>query len=665
MSVVMDETAIAEVLVLGGASTGLGNLIERSTTVLSSTQVASATYPFSRLGDGRSGRRWIAPTNVEDEELVAQIQALTGGGFNSWVAALPASWTVNVTGTGAVTEETVGANVVTGSGIQLDNGASGTAEALRAENFPTGSKLELRWNGFTSNADSPYTLEVRDFATGQYLTTAGGWSKRQQDCVSGTETTLTAGSLQFQLPDFEETGRRLTTVQVRLHMDTAAASRTHNWDDVFLIPAADFFSFHSHNIEPGLTVVHSGSDEDLSGVPTDHATRFDGSSQVTRSSDFGAVVDNAKFTLDIWFSMRGGDASRRIFFTNGSGRFLVERQVDNTIRVLGQDTGATTKIEITTTATITADNTLHHVLCSVDTALGASSNVLLLDGVQDDNVTVVAGDIDFTTGAWAVGGATDGTNKHLGDIGLIWFNIGTWWDLTSAKNVALFRNSAGKPAYKDDEGRGPLDAPPTFFYRPRALADILENAAGTGDFDTEVGTVTQPIEQLGAVSPTSPAFWCRAAAAVYYRFHRLHFKGKQSGGDENSISGGEWVLGEPKALLKNPNQAEFQKVETLTQNQLETAYVGERWSIKKEQLMRRGYRLRFEQTNEAHALYSEEIWHRAEFGADAVVFVASTKSTDVIHGKVRQVELVTAKQTDQRQATDLDIFENSHGILSA
>lgn len=250
----------------------LANILERPGTTLSASQTSLALYPISRIADGRPSQMYLFATAAADDYVQADISQLLNGDLEDWTSGAPDSFTVAVSGTGAVTEETTGAKVVggAGSGAKLANGASGTAESYQDLEVLSGEPIQFRASGLTSNADSPAEIECQNLQTGLYLNTSGTWQAGQTNCLETTSTSLVQVSNTFAVESFLTTRSHSVTLRFRMHMDAAAASREHNWDGLEVIPGVNLASVHGHNLDAKITAeLHSDDASDFSGV-TDH-----------------------------------------------------------------------------------------------------------------------------------------------------------------------------------------------------------------------------------------------------------------------------------------------------------------------------------------------------------------------------------------------------------
>lgn len=639
------------------------SLTERAATTLSGSQTADPLFPYSRLGDTRPSQLFIFPARLEDDFFFVDVNQYLNGGFENWTLGVPNNHTVAVTGTGAVTEETVAPIFAGASSMELDNGASGTVEVLQSIEVLAGDQIELRYAVQTSDAASPATLEVFNPYTGKWLTTAGAWSSRRQNAVEAVDTVMSSSeaTLGFSVEAFSLVRNHVVDLEIRYHMDQAAASELHHWDAVRWIPAIDFTSIHAHNMSASIVPRLSSSDTNISGVPVDRATGFDGSSHLERSTEFTGIVDGALGTVSIWFRMLGGDGTNQVLFSNGTAagfRVRVRRESDNTILVSMLDSGGVVKAEIGSTGTVTADGNLHHVLSSWDSGGVAGDDLLLiLDGVRDDAVSIAAGDIDYTLGEWAIGGATDNAQEANADIAELWFDPTDNIDFKVAANVSLFRTAAGKAALLGANGELVNGTSPILYWGGN-YADRLTNLGTGGDFDTEAGTLLESINLEAELTKQDVSFYSKLSTKRLLQFWRFHMRGTNA---VNPIEVGQWIIAESIEPAWSPQLQNNQEEKTFAQTRAVVEASGEQWAIKKAKHPRRSARMRFRLKSTQQASFKDELLARTSQGADPIVLVEDQSSTKVIHGRM-DPESEFRRRAISNELTELIVEESSNGI---
>ncbi len=246
-----------------------GNILERPNTVLSASQTPSNLFPLSRAADGQPDQVFIFPAIAANDYIQADINQLLNSLFELWTGGSPDSWVVDVTGDGAVSEHT-GANVVSGSGLQLDSNTTGTAAVYQDILMRSGESFEVNLFGMTSDAGHAFQVSIQNLITGNYLTSGGAWQVTPISMIVNTATSLTMVTRQHVLESFSVTRSHIVPIRIRLNQDGTGANITHNYDNVLIYPGVNFASVHGHNIDPKMTVELHSDDNAAFSSPTDH-----------------------------------------------------------------------------------------------------------------------------------------------------------------------------------------------------------------------------------------------------------------------------------------------------------------------------------------------------------------------------------------------------------
>ena len=637
------------------------SLTERAASTLSGSQTADPLFPYSRLGDTRPSQLFIFPTRATDEYFLINTNQYLNGDFENWTLGVPNDHTVNVTGTGAVTEETTSPIFTGGSSMQLENGASGTVEVLQTISVLAGEQVELRYASQTSSAGSPATLEVFNPYTGKWLTSAGAWSSRRQNAVEDAATSMADTTLAFTVEAFSAVRNHEVGLEIRYHMDQAAASVTHHWDAVRWIPAVDFTSIHAHNMSAGISPRLVSSDSDIGIFDVDRAVGFDGATQVDRASDFTGLVDGRQGTLSVWFRMDGGDGTNQVILANGDNitrRFQLRRLAANTVELEAFDSGGTSRLTITSTGTITADGNLHHALLSWDLDGVADDQLLILDGVRDDTPVFAAADIDYTTAEWSIGGYSNATADLNGTVGEVWFDPTANIDFKLAANVALFRTTAGKAALLGANGELVNGTSPILYW-PGDFTSPLVNLGTGGDFDSVVGgPLTDEVRLEAELTKQDVAFYARLSTKRVRQFWKFHMRGLNA---VNPIEVGQWIIGEAIEPPWSPRLQDNQETKIFSQTNAVVEASGEEWRIKKAKHPRRQARMRFRLKSTTEQNFKEELLARTSQGADPIVLVEDQSASKVVHGRIPN-ESEFRRRAIRHELTELIVEESSNGI---
>lgn len=645
------------------------SLTERAASAgLSASQTPSALFPLSRLGDARPSQLFIFPLRLEDEywhldtDQYRDDGGLVVGGFENWTDGIPNGHTVNVTGNATVTEETTSPIFSGGSSMQLSNG-TGTLEVLKSVEVLAGEQVELRYATETSVGSSPATLEIFNPYTGKWLTSSGAWSSRRQDAVSDAATTMpsTLSTLTFMVEVFSAVRNHTVSLELRYHMDQAAASQTHHWDAVRWIPAVDFVSIHAHNMSAGIEPRLVSSDADISAVPVDRTTGFGGATQIEKASDFTALSDGRTGTFSMWFRMLGGDGTDQVFIANGSvttRRFQVRRLADDTIQIEAFDSGGTSRLTITSTGTVTADGALHHVAGSWDQDGGADDQLLFLDGVRDDTPVFAAFDIDYTTGSWVLGGYDDAAQDLNAEMAELWFDPTNNIDFKVAANLLLFRTAGGKAAMLGGNGELVNGTSPILYWRGDA-ASFLFNGGTGGNFNSLVGSaVTSPVTLEAELAKQDVSFYVKLSQPVKFRqFWKFHMRGLNA---VDPIESGQWVIAESVTPPWSPRLQDNAETVTFAQSRAVVEASGEQWIINKAKHPRRTARMAFRLKSTQQASFKEELLARTKHGGP-IVLVEDKSNPKVIYGFIpRQSEFM--RRAVSNELVELVVEESSNGI---
>ena len=236
---------------------------------------------------------------------------------------------------------------------------------------------------------------------------------------------------------------------------------------------------------------HFGKDTQSADPATPTVTpptiNFDGTNDYLTATD--PVPDGELGLFSAWVKFNGGDGSdQQILFSTGS-YFTVKRHNNGKIYIIGYDSSAAAKIEITSTGVYLADNTYHHIMASWQTSVASH---LWIDGVDVKNqVTLASGDIDYTRGTFVVGATDAAADKLNGDIAQLYFT-NEYLDLSSSGNRDKFFSTSDN---------GPVDVGSTGATPTGTQALILLNNT-LSTWHTNKGSATAFTEQ-GALTAGS------------------------------------------------------------------------------------------------------------------------------------------------------------------
>ncbi|MCP4878336.1 MAG: LamG domain-containing protein [Gammaproteobacteria bacterium] len=634
------------------------SLLERSATTVSASQTPDALYPLSNLYDTRPSQLFIFPTAAEDDYLQANLDQYLNGDFENWTNGDLNDHTVNVTGTGAVTEETTSPIWTGGSSMQMENGASGTVEVLQDIEVLAGESVELRYASETSAAGSPATMEVYNPITGKWLTTSGTWSARRQNAIESVLTTMGEATLAFTVEDFADVRKHSFDLEIRYHMDQAAVSQTHHWDAVRFIVGANFASIHAHNMSAGIIPRLVSSDIDLSGETVDRALLYDGTNDYSvKTSEFTGLVDGKEGTISFWFELKSGDGTDMRFISNGTAatRFTVYRTSGNKIRVLGLNAAAGTILDGSSTTSYLADGVRHH--CEISYDLLNTTLRLRVDGSDDlaGGPTVTNDTLDYTFGPqWNLMALGDGTEKANAEISELWFDD-SYIDVAIAANEALFRTSAGQAAVLGENGELVTGTAPILYWTGD---DAATNEGTGGDFDTVNGAPTSPITLEAEMTKQDISFYSKLASTKYRKYWKLHLRGTNA---VDPIEIGQWVFGEAVQPAWSPRLVGNRLSQRFPQSRSIVSASGEQWAVKKAKHPIRSARMRFNLKIPQQAAFRDELLARTFQGANPMVLVEDQSQPLVIHGRIPQGSDFT-RRSRSLEFTELVIEESSNGV---
>lgn len=656
MAVQSVTDAPIDVLVVSGEE---ANFVGRPSTVLSASQTPDSIFPLSRLADERAGRKWISPTLLGDDWVQAHFNSFVNGSFDTYdsITGFPLSWTATETGTGTITEE-VTSPIKAGSSLQMTNGAAGNAEVEQAYLAEPGEVSEIRVSTNTSSAASPNELEIFDESTGKYLQPgAGTWSRTRRPAFTFADVTLTDQVETFTVETIVESGVATPhSIRFRLHMDNAAASVTHHWDELNVVPAVNISGVVSHNVTLALSFALSGSDEDMVDVPVPSAIRGDGSVSFERAAGFAGEADTKVGTISTWAFFSSAGTTITILNSAGVGTgFKFWRQADNTIRIRAGNAATTQILNMVSTTAYTSG--WHHIYASWD--LAQTTGVLVIDGVDDlaGGAQFTDDFIDYTDSGWVFMAADGLTEDWVGDLGEVWFSMGHFLPATAA-NLSMFRSSAGMAERLGSDGSAPTGAPPQLYVTGN---DFSVNASGAGNFETTNGTPTYPVTLCDEFDAEAPTAYTQVTAA-HFEYWRLWARGT----NVSKFNFGEWYLAQATTLRRNPDQPGFATAIDLPQNVLSTSVVGERYNVQKDRYKRRGYSLSFQHgTTTQSDQWANEFWERSKFGGLPIFFVPNNQAGVAIMAKPSEIGFEQSQVTSEVSTVKIELREVPHGVVGS
>lgn len=211
---------------------------------------------------------------------------------------------------------------------------------------------------------------------------------------------------------------------------------------------------------------------------------FDGTSDyLSRSSALVGIADSKTVTLSVWLRRVGAGSTQRIFTINDTIgdtgiEFHVSFDSSDHIVLGGLSAAKATVLSATSTDTIGADSSLHHLLVSFDLS-DSTKRYVWYDGVPLtmtwSTYSNTALDLDMAN--VFIGATTNGGAKVNGVMEEFLFHT-AYFDPT---NIALLRTGFGRPAFLGNTGALPFGTAPLVCLTQH-YGNFGYNAGTGGDF---------------------------------------------------------------------------------------------------------------------------------------------------------------------------------------
>lgn len=219
---------------------------------------------------------------------------------------------------------------------------------------------------------------------------------------------------------------------------------------------------------------------------------------VVSASDFNGTTGRMDATITIpisskgifsgWIRLDGGNASdMEIWYTNGTNN--IARNASNKFCIIFTDSVGTTKLDMNSSTSYTANAAWRHILASWDMS-GTPVTHLYMDGVSDKvvNTATTTSDLTYAKNNSASIGARNVDQFLDGCMSEIYFNTAEYLDLSIQANRDKFRDPVtGKPVFLGASGAIPTGTIPTIYFR--STADVFEINSGSGGNFTRNGTI--------------------------------------------------------------------------------------------------------------------------------------------------------------------------------
>lgn len=220
-----------------------------------------------------------------------------------------------------------------------------------------------------------------------------------------------------------------------------------------------------------------------------HGQVFDGSNDYyTRGATLTGAADAKTFTVSFWFRRNSAVTYESILnAVTTVGGSTVRFEVDffnDRVNLYAVNSSGTNILDISS-ETI-QDSDWHHIVASIDLANAPGSLMYMDDELNTIVSTTFVNDtIDFTVADWGIGALPDGTSKLTAAIADLWFNDGTYIDLSVEANRRKFITARGRPAYLGSDGSGPTGSQPILYLSGEFTANL-----GDGGNFTAIGDTT-------------------------------------------------------------------------------------------------------------------------------------------------------------------------------
>lgn len=176
------------------------------------------------------------------------------------------------------------------------------------------------------------------------------------------------------------------------------------------------------------------------------------------------LADSKAVSCSLWIKFNGGNGVTQEIFVISDGstpKFRIRRNSSNKLDLYGESPGGTPKIGITTTtATLTADSTWHHVYIAIDQTNSGNCKIYI-DGASQTLTTSVTGDIAVnlapSSPRYSIAADRDGNGKLNAALAEFWFKNSY---LDAPANFA----SAGHPLSLGSDGSTPTGGTKPGFY---------------------------------------------------------------------------------------------------------------------------------------------------------------------------------------------------------
>jgi len=201
-----------------------------------------ALYPARNAGDSRSSKAAVFSEAQEDSTLTADLNIITGGGFED--ANDAARWTV--LGVGTLTSDNGDSyNSTTASALLTKHAGASVMVIYQDVVVRAGEELTL-FGACKKNTASGAVFRVRNRQTGKWLDDMGAWQASEDEAFEASGTGWETINLTFTVESLAVCGDDLVTLRIYL----SGSAGNARFDEVALWPTVKWCSVHGHNVPP-------------------------------------------------------------------------------------------------------------------------------------------------------------------------------------------------------------------------------------------------------------------------------------------------------------------------------------------------------------------------------------------------------------------------------
>lgn len=203
-----------------------------------------ANFTRGRLVDDNVGSAFRFSTAAATADVLVDLNIVPNGDFESaFVGGLPYSSGWSKSAGATVTRDTV--NPQTGAGdMQVTGAITEYADVILPAR--SGEAWRFMFSGRGGPVVDTARIEIRNLATGSYLTSGGAWQAAAVDFLNVLGTTYGSAAASTTIQPFLTCLQDVVSIRVRFYAGVTAAL----YDDCFAWPGFDFMSVHGHTVTP-------------------------------------------------------------------------------------------------------------------------------------------------------------------------------------------------------------------------------------------------------------------------------------------------------------------------------------------------------------------------------------------------------------------------------